>query len=83
MPGIIRSYTPADRPAVRRIYGMDEFARPRLQQKYPRYGEYLADCQVSPVSLPPVFGQSSPLVFGKSLPVVFTQTLPPSRAAIS
>lgn len=43
MPGIIRSYTPADREAVRRIYGMDEFARPRLQQKYPRYGETLAD----------------------------------------
>ncbi len=43
MPGIIRSYTPADRPAVRKIYGMDEFARPRLQQKYPLYGEYLAD----------------------------------------
>ena len=43
MPGLIRSYTRADRPAVRRIYGMDEFARPHLQQKYPRYGEYLAD----------------------------------------
>jgi len=43
MRGIIRSYTPADRLAVRRIYGMDEFARPRLQQKYPRYGETLAD----------------------------------------
>lgn len=25
------------------IYGTDEFARPKLQQKYPRYGEYLAD----------------------------------------
>jgi GNAT superfamily N-acetyltransferase len=43
MPGIIRSYTPADRPAVRRIYGYDEFARPRLQQKHPRYSECLAD----------------------------------------
>lgn len=43
MPGIIRSYTAADRPAVRQIYGMDEFARPKLQQKYPLYAEYLAD----------------------------------------
>ena len=43
MPGSVRAYTPADRPAVRRIYGMDEFARPRLQAKYPHYGEYLAD----------------------------------------
>ena len=43
MTGSIRSYAPADRPAVRRIYGVDEFARPCLQQKYPRYGEYLAD----------------------------------------
>ena len=43
MPGIIRSFTAADRPAVRQIYGMDEFARPKLQQKYPLYGEYLAD----------------------------------------
>ena len=42
-----------------------------------------AVCQVSPESLPLVFGQSSPLVFGKSLPEVFTQTLPPGRAAIS
>jgi ribosomal protein S18 acetylase RimI-like enzyme len=25
------------------IYGTDEFARPRLLQKYPRYSEYLAD----------------------------------------
>lgn len=40
---LIRSYTPADRPAVRRIYGDDEFARPRLLQKYPRFAEYLAD----------------------------------------
>jgi GNAT superfamily N-acetyltransferase len=43
MPGLVRTYTPADRPAVRRIYGTDEFARPHLQQKYPLYGEYLAD----------------------------------------
>jgi len=43
MPATIRSYTPADRPAVRVIYGIDEFARPRLFQKYPRYSEYLAD----------------------------------------
>jgi GNAT superfamily N-acetyltransferase len=43
MSRIIRPYQPSDRPAVRAIYGMDEFARPRLQQKHPRYGEYLAD----------------------------------------
>jgi GNAT superfamily N-acetyltransferase len=43
MPGLVRAYTPDDRPAVRRIYGMDEFARPRLQARYPRYSEYLAD----------------------------------------
>ena len=43
MPGLVRDYTLADRPAVRRIYGTDEFARPRLQQKYPGYSEYLAD----------------------------------------
>ena len=43
MSRIIRPYQPSDRLAVRAIYGMDEFARPRLQQKYPRYGEYLAD----------------------------------------
>lgn len=28
---------------MRRIYGEDDFARPRLLQMYPRYGEYLAD----------------------------------------
>lgn len=39
----IRSYQPEDRPAVRQIYGMDEFARPRLAQKYAGYREYLAD----------------------------------------
>ena len=43
MCALVRSYTPADRPAVRQIYGEDEFARPRLFQKYPRYLEYLAD----------------------------------------
>ena len=43
MDSSIRPYQPSDRLAVRAIYGMDEFARPRLQQKYPRYGEYLAD----------------------------------------
>ena len=43
MPGIIRSYILTDRPAVRKIYGMDEFARPHLLQKYPHFGEYLAD----------------------------------------
>ena len=40
---LIRSYAISDRPAVRYIYGMDEFARPRLLHKYPRYAEYLAD----------------------------------------
>lgn len=43
MSSLIRPYSPADMPAVRQIYGMDEFARPRLLQKYPLYGEYLAD----------------------------------------
>lgn len=43
MAGLVRAYLPSDRPAVRMIYGMDEFARPRLQYKYPRYSEYLAD----------------------------------------
>jgi GNAT superfamily N-acetyltransferase len=43
MPGIIRPYKSSDCLAVRKIYGMDEFARPRLLIKYPRYGEYLAD----------------------------------------
>jgi hypothetical protein len=43
MPGIIRPYKASDRLPVRKIYGMDEFARPRLLAKYPSYGEYLAD----------------------------------------
>lgn len=43
MPGIIRPYKASDRLAVRKIYGMDEFARPRLLIKYPRYSEYLED----------------------------------------
>lgn len=43
MDRIVRPYIPADRPAVRRIYGDDEFARPRLLKKFPRFGEYLAD----------------------------------------
>lgn len=43
-PGfIIRPYQLADRRGVRAIYGSDEFARPDLQRKYPRMGEYLAD----------------------------------------
>ncbi len=40
---IVRSYRLGDRPAVRGIYGTDEFARPQLRQEYPRMGEYLAD----------------------------------------
>lgn len=40
---VTRPYQPADRQAVRAIYGMDEFARPHLQRKYPRMGEYFAD----------------------------------------
>ena len=32
----VRTYRLTDRPAVRQIYGMDEFARPVLIQKYPR-----------------------------------------------
>jgi hypothetical protein len=43
MRAIICSYVQNDRPAVRAIYGGDEFARPKLLAKYPRYSEYLAD----------------------------------------
>ena len=43
MVGLVRAYLPPDRPAVRMIYGMDKLARPRLQQQYPRFSEYLAD----------------------------------------
>lgn len=43
MQASIRRYRREDRPAVRVIYGMDEFARPKLLEKYPRYAEYLAD----------------------------------------
>lgn len=39
----IRPYQSADRPGVRHIYGMDEFARPHLMHRYPRMSEYLAD----------------------------------------
>jgi len=39
----IRSYRVTDRPAVRVIYGSDEFARPWLRRKYPRMSEFLAD----------------------------------------
>lgn len=39
----IRNYRQADLPAVRAIYGDDEFARPDLLRKYPRMGAYLAD----------------------------------------
>jgi len=40
---VIRSYRRTDLPAVRAMYGDDEFARPALLRKYPRMGEYLAD----------------------------------------
>ncbi len=43
MEADIRHYTPADRAEVRMIFSMDEFARPRLLQKYPLLSEYLAD----------------------------------------
>ncbi len=43
MAAIIRPYTNADRPTGRKIYGSDEFARPKLLQEYPRYGEFMAD----------------------------------------
>jgi GNAT superfamily N-acetyltransferase len=39
----IRAYRLADRPGVRSIYRLDEFARPRLMQKYPGMSAYLAD----------------------------------------
>jgi ribosomal protein S18 acetylase RimI-like enzyme len=40
---IIRSYRNIDQPAVRAIFGEDEFARPQLAIQYPRMSEYLAD----------------------------------------
>lgn len=43
MQAIIRPYTPSDRFDLRLILGMDEFARPRLLEKYPLFSEYLAD----------------------------------------
>jgi GNAT superfamily N-acetyltransferase len=43
MQVIIRPYASSDHPAVRMIFGMDEFARPKLLLKYPLYGQYLAD----------------------------------------
>ena len=39
----IRPYQPQDRVAVRTIYGMNEFARPQLLQKYPGMNPYLVD----------------------------------------
>jgi GNAT superfamily N-acetyltransferase len=39
----IRPYQATDRPAVRLIYGIDEFARPRLASRYARMSEYIAD----------------------------------------
>ncbi len=39
----VRSYRKTDLPAIRVIYGDDEFARPALLRTYPRLGEYLAD----------------------------------------
>ncbi len=43
MPGTIRPYKPGDRDAVRKIFGPDEFARPKLMAKYPRMADYNAD----------------------------------------
>jgi GNAT superfamily N-acetyltransferase len=43
MSAIIRLYSQDDRQELRKIYGMDEFARPKLLKKYPLFGEYLAD----------------------------------------
>ena len=40
---LVRPYHPADRQAMRSIYGDDEFARPRLLRRYPRMREYFAD----------------------------------------
>jgi len=39
----VHPYQPQDRADGRAIYGMDEFARPQLMQKYPRMSRYLAD----------------------------------------
>jgi GNAT superfamily N-acetyltransferase len=43
MQVIIRSYNQKDRPSVRAIYSMDEYARPKLSARYPGFGRYLAD----------------------------------------
>ena len=40
---IIRPYTSDDRKAVRHIYGIDEFCRPKLLEKYPKLAEFMAD----------------------------------------
>jgi GNAT superfamily N-acetyltransferase len=42
-PMLIRPYHVQDRAVVRKIYGTDEFARPKLMQKYPRTKIFLAD----------------------------------------
>jgi GNAT superfamily N-acetyltransferase len=39
----VRSFVPSDRESVRCIYGDDEFARPEMQQRFPRMSAYLAD----------------------------------------
>jgi len=40
---VVRPYRPEDRPGVRLIYGVDEFAHPALQRRFPRMQDYLAD----------------------------------------
>jgi len=40
---VTRPFRLSDRPGVRLIYGDDEFARPAMNQHYPRYADYLAD----------------------------------------
>jgi GNAT superfamily N-acetyltransferase len=50
---IVRPYQPTDRPAVRRIYGDDEFARPKLQERFPRMSTYLTDSMMHYYDLEP------------------------------
>jgi GNAT superfamily N-acetyltransferase len=40
---VVHSYQASDCFGIRAIFGDDEFARPTLNQRFPRYADYLAD----------------------------------------
>ena len=50
---LVRPYRQQDRAGVRAIYGLDEFARPHLQARYPRMGTFLADSMAHYYDLEP------------------------------